>query len=72
VAPVGGMWVEPDMNCQVAESIVRQLIFGQRYFESAVRGPPVLWCGFLSVSAIRRPCANLQTGRVFTVHSPRS
>ena len=32
--PVGGMWVEPDMNLPSGESIVRQLIFGQRYFES--------------------------------------
>src|SRR3954452_6044930 len=32
--PVGGMWVEPDMNLPGGESIVRQLAFGQRYFES--------------------------------------
>ena len=32
--PVGGMWVEPDMNLPSGESIVRQLIFGQQYFES--------------------------------------
>jgi alpha-mannosidase len=32
--PVGGMWVEPDMNLPSGESIVRQLIAGQRYFES--------------------------------------
>ncbi len=32
--PVGGMWVEPDMNLPSGESIVRQLIVGQRYFES--------------------------------------
>ena len=32
--PVGGMWVEPDMNLPGGESIVRQLVFGQRYFES--------------------------------------
>jgi alpha-mannosidase len=32
--PVGGMWVEPDMNLPSGESIVRQLIHGQRYFES--------------------------------------
>src|SRR4051794_1469885 len=32
--PVGGMWVEPDMNLPSGESIVRQLGFGQRYFES--------------------------------------
>ena len=32
--PVGGMWVEPDMNLPSGESIVRQLVVGQRYFES--------------------------------------
>ncbi|MEP7046821.1 MAG: alpha-mannosidase, partial [Ilumatobacteraceae bacterium] len=32
--PVGGMWVEPDMNLPSGESIVRQLVMGQRYFES--------------------------------------
>ena len=32
--PVGGMWVESDMNLPSGESIVRQLMFGQRYFES--------------------------------------
>ena len=31
--PVGGMWVEPDMNLPSGESIVRQLVFGQRFFE---------------------------------------
>ena len=32
--PVGGMWVEADMNLPSGESIVRQLVHGQRYFES--------------------------------------
>ncbi len=32
--PVGGMWVEADMNIPSGESIARQLVFGQRYFES--------------------------------------
>jgi alpha-mannosidase len=31
--PVGGMWVEPDMNLPSGESIVRQIVFGQRFFE---------------------------------------
>ncbi|MBO0683652.1 MAG: alpha-mannosidase [Candidatus Dormibacteraeota bacterium] len=31
--PVGGMWVEPDMNMTGGESIVRQLLHGQRWFE---------------------------------------
>ncbi len=32
--PVGGMWVEADMNVPSGESIARQLVHGQRYFES--------------------------------------
>ena len=35
--PVGGMWVEADMNLPSGESLVRQLVYGQRYFESQVR-----------------------------------
>jgi alpha-mannosidase len=31
--PVGGMWVEPDLNMPTGESLARQLIYGQRYFE---------------------------------------
>ena len=30
--PVGGMWVEADMNLPSGESLVRQIVFGQRYF----------------------------------------
>ncbi len=31
--PVGGMWVEADMNLPNGESLVRQIVAGQRYFE---------------------------------------
>ncbi|MDP9039429.1 MAG: glycosyl hydrolase-related protein [Acidobacteriota bacterium] len=30
---VGGMWVEPDLNIPDGESLVRQLLLGQRYFQ---------------------------------------
>jgi alpha-mannosidase len=30
--PVGGMWVEPDTNVPSGESLVRQLVFGKRFF----------------------------------------
>ena len=30
---VGGMWVEPDTNMPTGESLVRQVLYGQRYFE---------------------------------------
>lgn len=32
-APVGGMWVEADMNLPSGESLVRQIVHGQRWFE---------------------------------------
>jgi alpha-mannosidase len=41
---VGGMWVEPDGNLTAGESWVRQLLFGQRYFESRFgRRAKVAW-----------------------------
>ncbi len=30
--PVGGMWVEPDTNIPSGESLVRQLVYGKRFF----------------------------------------
>ena len=30
---VGGMWVEPDTNMPTGESLGRQILYGQRYFE---------------------------------------
>jgi len=34
IVPVGGMWVEPDTNVTGAESLVRQLVLGKRFFLS--------------------------------------
>jgi len=31
---IGGMWVEPDTNMPTGESLTRQILYGQRYFES--------------------------------------
>jgi alpha-mannosidase len=31
--PIGGSWVEPDCNLPSGESIARQFLYGQRYFE---------------------------------------
>jgi alpha-mannosidase len=31
--PVGGTWIEPDCNLPSGESLVRQFVVGQRYFE---------------------------------------
>jgi alpha-mannosidase len=30
---IGGMWVEPDTNMPTGESLTRQILYGQRYFE---------------------------------------
>ena len=35
---IGGMWVEPDMNMLAGESIVRQLLHGQRWFARELGG----------------------------------
>ena len=32
--PVGGTWVEPDCNIPSGESLVRQFLYGQRFFET--------------------------------------
>ena len=31
--PVGGTWIEPDCNLPSGESLVRQFLYGQRFFE---------------------------------------
>ncbi|HEY1683150.1 MAG TPA: alpha-mannosidase [Tepidisphaeraceae bacterium] len=31
--PVGGTWIEPDCNIPSGESLIRQFLFGQRFFE---------------------------------------
>lgn len=30
---VGGMWIEPDLNMPAGEALVRQLLYGKRYFK---------------------------------------
>ncbi len=32
---LGGMWVEPEVNLITGESLIRQLLYGQRYFKKA-------------------------------------
>lgn len=32
--PLGGMWVEPDTNMPCGESLIRQLLYGIRYFDA--------------------------------------
>ena len=42
--PVGGSWTEPDCQIPSGESFVRQLLFGQRYFEEKFgRRSAVAW-----------------------------
>ena len=31
--PVGGTWIEPDCNLPSGESLARQFLYGQRFFE---------------------------------------
>ena len=37
--PVGGTWVEPDCNVPSGESLVRQFLYGQRFFERELGVP---------------------------------
>ncbi|NLG83049.1 MAG: alpha-mannosidase, partial [Firmicutes bacterium] len=43
--PLGGMWVEADLNLPDGESLIRQFLFGRRYFRRVFGHPdaPVLW-----------------------------
>jgi alpha-mannosidase len=42
--PIGGMWVEPDCVMPAGESLVRQLLYGQRYFAGRFGAPhTVCW-----------------------------
>jgi alpha-mannosidase len=42
--PVGGMWVEPDCVMPAGESLVRQLLYGQRWFAGRFGAPhTVCW-----------------------------
>ncbi|GAB4514636.1 MAG: alpha-mannosidase [Anaerolineae bacterium] len=41
---IGGMWVESDCNITGAESLVRQFLYGRRYYrEHLTQESPVLW-----------------------------
>ncbi|MBC1236042.1 alpha-mannosidase [Nostoc sp. 2RC] len=41
---LGGMWVEPELNLIAGESIVRQLLYGQRYIQEKFgKLSPVVW-----------------------------
>ena len=42
--PIGGLWVEPEINVIGGESIARQILYGQRYYEKAFgRRSRVAW-----------------------------
>lgn len=42
--PVGGMWVEADTNLPGGEALVRQFVYGQRFFVAAFGAPaPGVW-----------------------------
>ncbi|KAB8134177.1 alpha-mannosidase [Gracilibacillus oryzae] len=41
---IGGMWVEPDLNIPSGESLVRQLLYGKKYFQEEFgQKPRVEW-----------------------------
>jgi len=46
---LGGMFVEPDCNLVSGESLVRQFLYGQRFFQQTIFTPPS-WCGMIPIS----------------------
>ena len=70
--PVGGMWVEPDMNLPSGESIVRQLVLGQRYFESKFgMRSSVIWIPDVFGYPASLPQI-FRAGRVLTLRHPEA
>jgi len=44
ILPLGAAWVEPDLNLPSGESLVRQFLYGQRFFEKEFGSvSPVFW-----------------------------
>ena len=59
--PVGGSWVEPDCNLPSGESLVRQFLYGQRWFEAELgRRHREFWSPTHSATraSCRRSCAS--------------
>ena len=41
---IGGIWIEPELNLISGESIVRQILYGQRYFQAKIgKISPIAW-----------------------------
>ncbi|KAL8762130.1 MAG: hypothetical protein Q9184_001815 [Pyrenodesmia sp. 2 TL-2023] len=67
--PVGGSWVEHDTNMPSGESLVRQFLYGQRYFESRfVERCKTFWLPdtFGYSSQLPQICRLAGMGRFFT------
>ena len=70
--PVGGMWVEADMNLPSGESLVRQLVHGQRWFERALRDALPRGVDPRRVRIPGRRCRRSSPPAGATASSPRS
>jgi alpha-mannosidase len=69
--PVGGMWVEADLNLSGGESLVRQLLHGQRSLRGLVR-PPVSPAGSCPTTSATRRRSLRSSGPGAGRSSPRS
>jgi len=63
--PIGAMWVEPDCNLPSGESLVRQMLLGQRFWERefgirsrTVFMPDVFGCSWILPQIMRRAGVN--------------
>ena len=70
--PVGGSWVEPDCNLPSGESLVRQFLHGQRFFEARVRPPLHASSGARTRSATPASCRSSCARRASRASSRRS
>ena len=64
------MWVEPDTNIPSGESLVRQLVYGKRFFAEEFGVEKHMNCGFRTSSATRPRCPDRSTGRCHLIHHP--
>ena len=60
---VGGLWVEPDTNMPTGESLARQVLYGQRYFEQKFGVAPHGLLAARLLRLFRRAAADPEAGR---------
>lgn len=52
----GAAWVEPDCNLSSGESLIRHILYGQRFFREELGQSPVRYYGFQTCLGTARLC----------------